>query len=103
MTRSYMFWFRLPLRSRRSGKDSVQVICFILLLFVVTTLVKKRRGRKNFRLAQPLFLVKTQSAVLLGLNSVAASQHKATEKKRILRGILSSLSHTPFAQPLLLF
>ena len=84
MTRSYMFWFRLPLRSRRSGKDSVQVICFILLLFVVTTLVKKRRGRKNFRLAQPLFLVKTQSAVLLGLNSVAASQHKATEKKKNL-------------------
>jgi len=92
-----------PLRIRRSGKDSVQVICFILLLFVVTTLVKKRRGRKNFRLAQPLFLVKTQSAVLLGLNSVALSPAQSHRKKGILRGIFSSLSHTPFAQPLLLF
>jgi hypothetical protein len=73
-----------PLRSKRSGKDSVQVICFILLLFVVTTLVKKRRGRKNFRLAQPLFLVKTQSAVLLGLNSVWHLASTKPPKKRNL-------------------
>ena len=70
------------MRIRRSGKDSVQVICFILLLFVVTTLVKKRRGRKNFRLAQPLFLVKTQSAVLLGLNSVALRQPAQSHGKK---------------------